>query len=259
MYTACILLWFHTYRNLRSAARIRKMYQVHTGAPDSRAFYGCFCLSVTQYTVPYIGDYRRDFRSDIGFIDHLRVVTTNNYNSFTELHTLQFTSAHSIVFSVCYYTFPGNGSNNVYSSASGSSSLFTDSRTELTINWVWVLYYDRRSVGQSVLEWSTHLGFTTRFLLLSDSCEFVDVGRSLWRGDGSVVYNCCWPRQRSYSQVRVPWHSWPYFTVSDSRLPFSSSPTTRRSTVEVFDPTSTRELDHQLTSSLPYNISARTT
>jgi hypothetical protein len=22
---------------------------------------------------------------------------------------------------------------------------------------------------------------------------FVDVGRSLWREDGSVVYNCCWP------------------------------------------------------------------
>jgi hypothetical protein len=33
----------------------------------------------------------------------------------------------------------------------------------------------------------------TRFLLLSDSCECVDVGRSLWREDGSVVYNCCWP------------------------------------------------------------------
>jgi hypothetical protein len=32
-----------------------------------------------------------------------------------------------------------------------------------------------------------------RFLLVSDSCEFVDVGRSLWRDDGSVVYNCYWP------------------------------------------------------------------
>jgi hypothetical protein len=29
--------------------------------------------------------------------------------------------------------------------------------------------------------------------------------------------------------------------VSDSRLPFSSRPTTRRVTVEVFDPASTRE------------------
>jgi hypothetical protein len=48
------------------------------------------------------------------------------------------------------------------------------------------------------------------------------------------------PRQRSKSRVRVPWDSRPYFTVSDSRLPFSSPPTTRRVTVEVFDPASTR-------------------
>jgi hypothetical protein len=32
------------------------------------------------------------------------------------------------------------------------------------------------------------------------------------------------PRQRSHSQVRVPWDSWPYFTVSDSRLPQSGGP-----------------------------------
>jgi hypothetical protein len=39
------------------------------------------------------------------------------------------------------------------------------------------------------------------------------------------------PRQRSHFPFRVPWDSWPYFTVSDSRLPFSSPPTTRRITV----------------------------
>jgi hypothetical protein len=50
------------------------------------------------------------------------------------------------------------------------------------------------------------------------------------------------PRQRSHSRVRVPLDSWPYFTVSDSRFPFSSPPTTRRVTVEVFDPASTREI-----------------
>jgi hypothetical protein len=71
------------------------------------------------------------------------------------------------------------------------------------------------------------------------------------------------PRQRSHSWVRVPWDSFPHFTLSDSRLPqpagpgpssfipqeeggpvipprhwvpFSSPPTTRRVTVEVFDP-----------------------
>jgi hypothetical protein len=48
------------------------------------------------------------------------------------------------------------------------------------------------------------------------------------------------PYQRSLSRVRVPWDLRPYFTISDLRLPFSSPPKTRRVTVEVFDPASTR-------------------
>jgi xanthosine utilization system XapX-like protein len=32
-----------------------------------------------------------------------------------------------------------------------------------------------------------HLGPKIRFLLLSDSCSFVDVGRPFWREDGSVI------------------------------------------------------------------------
>jgi hypothetical protein len=40
------------------------------------------------------------------------------------------------------------------------------------------------------------------------------------------------PCQRSLSRVRVPWDLRPYFTVSDLRLPFSSTPTTRRVTAE---------------------------
>jgi hypothetical protein len=49
------------------------------------------------------------------------------------------------------------------------------------------------------------------------------------------------PRQGSHSRVRVPWDLRPYFTISHSRLPFSSAPTTRRATVEVSDPASTRD------------------
>jgi hypothetical protein len=60
-------------------------------------------------------------------------------------------------------------------------------------------------------------------------------------GTGLSFTNAAGLRQRSHSRVRVPWESWPYFTVSDSRLPFSSLPTTRRATVEVFDPASTRD------------------
>jgi hypothetical protein len=92
------------------------------------------------------------------------------------------------------------------------------------LEWVSELYYDRRSVGQSVLVSSPHLVLMTRFLLLSDTCGFVDMGRHLWREDGSVFYNCCCLRQRSHSQVRVPRGSWPHFTVSHLRLPKPGGP-----------------------------------
>jgi hypothetical protein len=29
-------------------------------------------------------------------------------------------------------------------------------------------------------------------IFITDSCGFVDVERSLWRENGSAVYNCCW-------------------------------------------------------------------
>jgi hypothetical protein len=85
---------------------------------------------------------------------------------------------------------------------------------------------------------------------------------------GLLFTTAAGPRQHSYFQVRVPRDSWPHFTVSDSRLPqtwrarfpslyppgtgwpsyaprrwvpFSSPPTTRWATVEVFDHASTRE------------------
>jgi hypothetical protein len=64
------------------------------------------------------------------------------------------------------------------------------------------------------------------------------------------------PRQRSHSRVRVPWNSGPYFTVSDSKVPFSSPPTTRRATVEVFDPASTRETDSDLRLDYLYSLEA---
>jgi hypothetical protein len=57
------------------------------------------------------------------------------------------------------------------------------------------------------------------------------------RTDLSFIY-AAGPCQRNLSLARVPWDSRPYFTVSDLRLPFSSPPTTRRVTVEVFDPAS---------------------
>jgi hypothetical protein len=69
------------------------------------------------------------------------------------------------------------------------------------------LCYDRRSVGQTILVLSTHLGPKTRFSLLSASCGFVDVERPLSWEDGFIVYISAGPRQRSHSLVPVPQHS----------------------------------------------------
>jgi hypothetical protein len=57
------------------------------------------------------------------------------------------------------------------------------------------LRYGQRLIGQSVLVSSTHLGPKTRYeyLLLSDRCGFVGVGRFLGREDESVIYNYFWP------------------------------------------------------------------
>jgi hypothetical protein len=69
---------------------------------------------------------------------------------------------------------------------------------------VWVLYYDRRWVGQYILEYSTHLGLTTRFLFLSDSCGFVTRG-ALSDDRMSLSFTItAGPRQRTHSRVRVP-------------------------------------------------------
>jgi hypothetical protein len=65
------------------------------------------------------------------------------------------------------------------------------------------------------------------------------------------------PRQRSRSRVRVPWDSRSYFAVSDSRLPFSLPPTTRRVTVKVFDLASTRDGPIENTSSAQQWIHAK--
>jgi hypothetical protein len=64
------------------------------------------------------------------------------------------------------------------------------------------------------------------------------------------------PRQRTHSRVRFHWNSPPYFTVSDSRLPFLSPPTTRRATMDVFDHASTHieEIQFLETVFLLYNI-----
>jgi hypothetical protein len=126
-----------------------------------------------------------------------------------------------------------------------------------TIVWKWPIWW-------YVLVSSTHLGPENRFLLLSDSCRFVDVGHPLWLEGGSVVYSCSWslpvqsflglspaglmtifcclrfetpPTWRARSPyLYPPGTRWPRYIPK--HVPFSLPSTTRRATVKVFKPTS---------------------
>jgi hypothetical protein len=146
-----------------------------------------------MYSYTVWSDYRRGFRLDIGFIDHFYTLLwiTSNYSATANLHNSQITTAPAKPFPACR----GNAFYH---------RKFFSFRAHVLCEWrflsTWtirvessqVLCYDRQSVSQSVLELSIHLGLTTRYLSLLESCEFV-VRRSLWREVGSVVYNCCWP------------------------------------------------------------------
>jgi hypothetical protein len=134
------------------------------------------------------------------FHEHSQVITTNNCNSLTGLHTLKIavTTAHKIKSSLSAVT-----SNCLVTNLS-LLTLHSWTLNYWTAFWIllwmneWMsskskLYYNRWSAGQPVLEQSTHLGLTTRSWLLSDSCGFVGLGRPLWRADGSAVCNCYWP------------------------------------------------------------------
>jgi hypothetical protein len=100
--------------------------------------------------------------------------------------------------------------------------------------WVWVFCYDRRSLGQSVR------GLRPDFCYCQKVAGLLMWGALSDERAGLSFEIAAGPCQCSHSWLRVPWDSWPYFTVSNSRLPFSSPPTTSRATVEVFDPASTR-------------------
>jgi hypothetical protein len=102
----------------------------------------------------------------------------------------------------------------------------------------------RLTVSQSVsFGVEPHLGLMTRYLLLFDSYGLVFCGApSLTRGRVCLLHMLLVLASAVFLWSESLWtHVRPYFTVSDLRLPFSSPPTTRMVTVEVFDPASTRE------------------
>jgi hypothetical protein len=70
--------------------------------------------------------------------------------------------------------------------------------------WVWVLSYDWRSVGQSVLEWSTHLGLRPDFYYCQTIAGLLMWGALSDERMGLSFRITTGPRQRSHSRVRVP-------------------------------------------------------
>jgi hypothetical protein len=80
-----------------------------------------------------MSDYRRGFRLDISFIDHLLVISTNNYNTYyfhtSQNHTKSF-PACKIFTGSCLVTVSKNG----YSSASGLKSSLNSSSLPIELN-----------------------------------------------------------------------------------------------------------------------------
>jgi hypothetical protein len=131
-------------------------------------------------------------------IDHLYtwLRTTSNYRATANFHSSQITTAPAKPFpAFCVFTSRPllTASNTGDSSASSAQVLSSQptiqNSTELNWVWVWVLCYDRRSTGQSVLEWSTQLGLTTRSLLLVWQLRSCSCGApSLTRGRVCLLY-----------------------------------------------------------------------
>jgi hypothetical protein len=98
----------------------------------------------------------------------------------------------------------------------------------------------RLTVSQSVSHAvEPQLGLMTRYSLLFISYGLVFVGRPLWREDGSVFCICCWPSPPQSFSIPSPLLLVAVFYSLRFETSFSSPPTTRRATVEVFDPAST--------------------
>jgi hypothetical protein len=126
------------------------------------------------------------------------------------------------------------------SSGDSSTALTKSSLHRFPCNWVWVLCYDRRSVGESVLNKAPIWGLRPDFYYRRTVAGLLMWGALSDGRTGLSFTIAAGPCQCSHSLVWAPLDLRPYFTVSDLRLPILSPPTTRRVTVEVFDPASTR-------------------
>jgi hypothetical protein len=100
----------------------------------------------------------------------------------------------------------------------------------------------RLTASQSV---SLGVELMTIYLLVFDSYGLVFCGvPSLTRGRVSLLYICCWPLPaQSFSGSSLLVLATIFYCLR-FETSFSSPPTTRRVTVEVFDPASTQVTDY---------------
>jgi hypothetical protein len=89
-----------------------------------------------HHTVTILSDYRRSFGLEIGFIDHLQVVTTSDYehNTIASFHTLQITAAQAKSFQSAFISrfLVTDFKNGDSTTAPTKSSLH-----RLPYNWLW--------------------------------------------------------------------------------------------------------------------------
>jgi hypothetical protein len=134
-------------------------------------------------------DYRRGFGLDIRFIDHLQVVTTNDYNTLA-LSTLYKITPSFPACSVFTTSCLIRGSNNGYSSASGlSNPLSTAAPLQLcSVSFLHCLLYRTDLVTTNCLPYksSARRAQTTPFILVSVAGGTCLPSRSL----AAAVYSC---------------------------------------------------------------------
>jgi hypothetical protein len=193
----------------------------------------------------------------IGFIRSSLVVTTINYNTVPDLHSLH--SLHVSLFSLSAIVFITHSLDHTLQIKPSIRTVSLHTKNSLWLS----LKTLSRSLKQSKIHCRIllrKLAPRTVFLFKAKShCDWRSVSKSwcpapsgahdqifitvwqLWscflfgapsdKKTGLFFVYAAGPCQRSLSRVWVPWYSRPYFTVSDLRLPFPSPPTTRRVTV----------------------------
>jgi hypothetical protein len=133
-----------------------------------------------------------------------RLVTTRNYSAIPDFHNFQITTAPAKHFPACC----------VFISRSLTTD-FNKGTITVSLNYVLQISHIKASLHSRTFNWALVQLISCRVepnlmlrptvsrpvcLGIKHRCGFVDVERSLWREDGSVVYSCCWSSPaRSFS------------------------------------------------------------